>query len=104
MQTDNPGHIQLGQLVSSVGGPYRNEVGHFGEHVHYHPDRVVASGGLWKSYNEVHTNVIPLPLRNLQGLQKSCGLLMLCFDSVAYVAAGNIVGDILPHPGPPAYG
>src|SRR4051812_8315060 len=79
-------------------------MGYLGEHVHYYPDGVVASRGLWKCHDEVHTDVVPLPLRNLQRLQQSRGLLMFGLDSVAYVAAGNIIGNILWHPVPPKYG
>jgi hypothetical protein len=50
---------------------------------------------------KVHPNLIPLPLRNLQWLQQTCGPLMLRLNSLTAIAYGNILHDLTFHTVPP---
>jgi hypothetical protein len=43
---------------------------------------------------KVHPNLIPLPLRNLQRLQQTCGPLMLCIISLTTATYSNILCDL----------
>ena len=69
MQTNNPRNIKIGKLISSVGGPYWDKVSNLGESVHYNPDSIVTTVRLRKYGDKIHSNFIPLPLGNLEGLQ-----------------------------------
>jgi hypothetical protein len=65
MKADDPGHIELRELVSPESSLYWNEVSHFGEYIHDNPDGIVASRLLGYANNKVHVYVIPFPLGDL---------------------------------------
>jgi hypothetical protein len=63
MQLQNIVNVQLRQFVSAIRGTHRDEVRDLGKTVDNHPYRVIASGGSWKSINDIHTYVFPFSLR-----------------------------------------
>jgi hypothetical protein len=65
-----------------------------GQVVHYNPDGVITGSSARQTEYKVHPNIIPLPLRNLQRLQQTCGPLMLCFNSLTTVTYGHILHDL----------
>src|SRR4051812_30655431 len=76
-------------------------MGDFGQSVHYDPDRVISPTRSRQSGDKVHSNGIPFPFQNLQGLQQSSGSLMSCLDSLTYVTFGDIASDFSLHLMPP---
>src|SRR3954466_12966920 len=76
-------------------------MGDFGQSDHYDPDRVIYPTRSRQSGDKVHSNGIPFPFRNLQGLQQSIGSLMSCLDSLTYVTFGDITSDFSLHLMPP---
>src|SRR3954465_8894040 len=73
----------------------------FGQSVNYDQDRVISPTRSRQSSDKVHSNGIPFPFRNLQGLQQSSGSLMSCLDSLTYVTFGDITSDLSLHLMPP---
>ena len=69
MQTDDSGHIELSQMIRTVCGPDRNEMGHLGQHVHHDPYSIVSMRNVGKTGDEVHADIVPFPLRNGQRLK-----------------------------------
>src|SRR3954468_13485422 len=76
-------------------------MGNFGQSVHYDPDRVISPTRSRQSGDKVHSNGIPFPFWNLQGLQQSSGSLMSCLDSLTYITLGDIASDFSLHFMPP---
>src|SRR3954469_7066132 len=76
-------------------------MGDFRQSVHYDPDRVISPNRSRQTGDKVHSNGIPFPFRNLQGLQQSSGSLMSCLDSLTYVTLGDISSDFSLHLMPP---
>src|SRR3954471_22615394 len=76
-------------------------MGDFGQFVHYDPDGVISPTRSRQSSDKVHSNGIPFPFRNLQGLQQASGCLMSCLDSLTYVTLGDIASDFSLHLMPP---
>src|SRR3954468_2591635 len=76
-------------------------MGDFGQSVHYDPDRVISPTRSRQSGDKVHSNGIPFPFRNMQGLQQSSGSLMSCLDSLTYITLGDIASDFSLHFMPP---
>ena len=103
MQTDYSRHIQLCKLVSLVGGLDENDVSYLCQHVHHNPYCIIASMSLWQACDEIHADIIPLPLWNGQWLDESGWFLVFCLHFVAYVAIGQKIGNVLLHPIPPEY-
>src|SRR3954470_7475909 len=73
----------------------------FGQSVHYDPDRVISPTRSRQSGDKVHSNGIPFPFQNLQGLQQSSGSLMSGLDSLTYITLGDIASDFSLHLMPP---
>jgi hypothetical protein len=57
-------NIDLSILLNSLLGADRYEVGRFGEPVNDLPNRIKLVGNQWQTHNEVHANIIPLPIQN----------------------------------------
>src|SRR3954468_3617487 len=76
-------------------------MGYFGQSVNYDPDRVISPTRSRQSGDKVHSNGIPFPFHNLQGLQQSCGSLMSRLDSLTYITLGDIDSDFSLHLVPP---
>src|SRR3954462_13558838 len=76
-------------------------MGDFEQSVHYDPDRVISPTRSRQSGDKVHSNGIPFPFWNLQGLQQSCGSLMSRLDSLTYITLGDIASDFSLHLVPP---
>jgi hypothetical protein len=62
MQTYHACNIDFSILLDVIVGVHGYEVSIFGESVHNHPNRIILEGSQRQTYNEVHTNVIPLPI------------------------------------------
>jgi hypothetical protein len=62
------------------------------------------SGGVGKSHNKVHANVLPFPRWYREWLQGTCYLQMTCFDSLASFALGYVLSNFSFHHGPPVQG
>jgi hypothetical protein len=101
MQTYNPGHVELRQLVCVVSGLHWYEMCHFCEGVYNDSDGIIAPRGLGQSNDKIHTYVVPFPLGNWQRLQQPSWFLVLCLDLVANITTGDIVCDIILHSWPP---
>jgi hypothetical protein len=69
MQIDDPGEVQLCESSTGVGSVHRNEVGNFRQSIHYYPYGVVPFLSSRQSNDEVHSDLLPFPLWNLQWLQ-----------------------------------
>jgi hypothetical protein len=67
---------------------------HLCQVVHYYPVGVITGSSARQTDYKVHPNLIPLPLKNLQQLQQSCGSLMLRLNSLTTVTYGNIICDL----------
>ena len=68
MQADNPGDVQLCQSGTGVGSVHGNEVSNLRQMIHYYPYRVVPFLSTRQPNNEVHSDLLPFPLWNLQWL------------------------------------
>src|SRR3954465_6171009 len=76
-------------------------MGDFGQSVHYDPDRVISPTRSRQSSDKVHSNGIPFPFWNMQGLQQSSGSLMSRLDSLTYITLGDIASNFYLHLMPP---
>jgi hypothetical protein len=74
---------------------------YLGQSVHNYPIGIISRLSPTQSYDEIHSNLFPLPLRYLQGLQQLSRSLMLGLDSLTGVVKGNILGNISLHSIPP---
>jgi hypothetical protein len=72
-------------------------VSYLGQSVYNYPKGIISRLTPRQSYDKIHSNLFPLPLRHLQGLQQSSRSLMLDFDSLASVAKRNILGNVSLH-------
>jgi hypothetical protein len=63
MQLQNVVDVQLHQFVSAIRGPHRDEVCDLGKGIDNHPYQVITSWGPWEYIDEIHTYVLPFPLR-----------------------------------------
>ena len=59
--------------------------------VHYYPYGVITSTSARQTDYEVHSDLIPFPLRNLQRLQQTCRSLMFCFNPLTTVTHSHIL-------------
>jgi hypothetical protein len=72
-------------------------VSYLGQSVHNYPKGIISRLSRWQSYNEIHSNLFPLPHGYLRRLQQSSDSLLLSLDSLTGVAKGNILGNISLH-------
>jgi hypothetical protein len=101
MQTQDARNIQLGILFSPVKGMHWNEMSGLGKSVDDYPDGVKLVAGERQTNNEIHTDVLPFPGRNTQGLQQSRRPHMISLDPSTRVTFCNIVSSLVFHTGPP---
>src|SRR6187401_1668721 len=73
----------------------------FGKLVNHHKDSIISSLGFRKTSDEVHFNVVELPLRNRKRLEKTGWTLMFCFHSSAYITLIHELGNLPFHACPP---
>jgi hypothetical protein len=59
--------------------------------VHYYPDEVITSTSAGQTDYEIHSDLIPFPLRNLQRLQQTCRSLMFCFNPLTTITHRHIL-------------
>ena len=71
MKTDNLVGVEISQLACRYCLFDRKEVSNLCEAVDHYKDSIIALTGLWKPSNEVHLNIVPFPLRNLQRLENA---------------------------------
>jgi hypothetical protein len=83
-------YVDLSILLSIVVGVDRYEVGGFGKLIHDHPNQVILVGRQWQTHDEVHANVIPLPLRNAWRLQQSSKLHIIGLDLLVSITLRHI--------------
>jgi hypothetical protein len=57
--------------------------------VHYYPDGVITSAR--QPDYEIHSDLIPFPMRNLQRLQQTCRFLVFCFNPLTTVTYSHIL-------------
>jgi hypothetical protein len=69
--------------------------------VHYYPDGVITSTSAGQTDYEIHPDLIPFPLRNLQRLQQTCRSLMFCFNPLTTVTHSHILCYLPFHSIPP---
>ena len=60
-----------------------------------------SSPGTWQTSHEIHRYVFPLPLKDVQWMQSSSWLLMLCLDQLARHTLCHMVSNISLHARPP---
>ena len=73
----------------------------FGKLVNHHKDSIISSLGFRKASDEVHFNVVELPLGNRKRLEKTGWTLMFCFHSSAYITFIHELGNLPFHACPP---
>jgi hypothetical protein len=76
-------------------------MGRLGQTVHYYLDGIITSTSVGQTDYEIHPNLIPFPLRNLQRLQQTCGSLMFCFNPLTTVTYSHILCYFSFHTIPP---
>jgi hypothetical protein len=59
------------------------EVSRFGESINDHPNRIILAGSQRQSHNEIHANIISLPVWNTQWLQQSSRFHVISLDLLA---------------------
>ena len=100
MQTDNPGDVQLCKSGTRVSSVHRNEVSNLRQAIYYYPNGVVPLLSTRQSHYEIHHDLLPFPLGNLQRLQQTCWPLMLSLDTLIGVANSHILYNRTLHPIP----
>jgi hypothetical protein len=68
LQTQDARNIQFSVLLSPVEGVHRNKMSRLGKSVDDYPDGVKLAADERQAYNEIHTDVFPLPGRDTQRL------------------------------------
>ena len=101
MKTNNTGHVDVSQLVRLVGSADRNKVGYFSKPVGNDPNGIMPSVGVGQASNKVHTDFIPFPLGNLEGLKQSSQSLVLSLDPLTNVTVLDERHDLSLHAMPP---
>jgi hypothetical protein len=76
-------------------------MGRFCQTVHYYTDGVITSTSAGQTDYKVHSDLIPLPLRNLQRLQQTCRSLMFYFNPLTNVTHSHILCYLPFHTVPP---
>ena len=94
-------YIYLGILVRWITGLHWKKMSGFSEAVNYNPNRIISSWGGRQTNNEVHTNILPFPWRNIQRLKHTGGFEVTRFNSLVDVTLRNIVSYLPLHPCPP---
>jgi hypothetical protein len=79
----------------------RDEMSTFGEFVNYKPNGILATEWFWQTHHKVHNNLIPFPLRNTKGLERSCRFLMFGLHLLTYMALSHIFSNVSLHAVPP---
>jgi hypothetical protein len=69
--------------------------------VHYYPDGVITITSARQTDYEIHSDLIPFPLRDLQWLQQTCRSLMFCFNPLTIVTYSHILCFLPFHIVPP---
>jgi len=69
--------VELGQLGHRYSKIHRQEVSTLCQSIHHHPYSIMSSHGARQVGNKIHSYAIPLPHRNIQGLERSTEFLML---------------------------
>src|SRR5688500_2446866 len=69
--------------------------------VHYYPDGVITSTSAGQTDYEIHSDLIPFPLRNLQRLQQTCRSLMFYFNPLTTLTHSHILCYLPLHTVPP---
>jgi hypothetical protein len=73
-------NVDFSILLNSILGMNRYEVSRFGESIHDHPNRIKLVGSQWQTHNEVHADVILLPIQNTQRLQQTFRFHIISLD------------------------
>jgi hypothetical protein len=55
-------NVDFSILLDSIIGMNGYEVSGFGESIDNHPNRIKLAGSQWQTHNEVHANIISLPI------------------------------------------
>ena len=101
MQTYYPGDIQLCKSSTEVSSLHWNEVSNLCQAIYYYPNGVVPLLSTRQSHYEIHRDLLPFPLGNLQRLQQTCWPLMLSLDTLTGVANSHVLYNRMLHPIPP---
>ena len=91
---------QSGRPGGCYGGEGGDEVGSFGDRVHYHHHGIV-TGRLRQLDYEVYADSIPWSFRDWKGVKLSNWMVSLGLGPEAKVASGDISADVPGHLGPP---
>jgi hypothetical protein len=100
MQANYLVNVDFCIFLCPVGGMYWQEMSCLGQPIHNDPNRIVVSGGIGQSHNEIHANILPFPRWDGKGLQSACYLQMAGLDSLASVAFIYILSNFPLHSGP----
>jgi hypothetical protein len=68
-------NVDLSILLNVVADIEGYEVSRFGESIHNYPNRIKLAGSQRQTYNDVHTNVIPLQSGILKGCNRPPGFI-----------------------------
>ena len=77
-----------------------DEMSNLGQSIHDDPYGVIPTRGVRQTHNEVHVDVFPFPLGNVQGLQISDGSQMIGLDPSTGVTIRHILCYLLLHSHP----
>ena len=90
-------------MIGTVGSADRNKVCHFSKPVDNDPNGIMHTVGLGQADNKVHTNFIPFPLRNSEGLKQSGRSLVLSLDPLTNATFLDKQRDLALHAMPPEF-
>jgi hypothetical protein len=101
MQTQDASNIQFSILLIHVVGVHQNEMSSLGKLVDDYLDGVKLVGRERQTHNEIHVDVFPFPVRNIQRLQQSGKSHMIGLDPLAHVTFCDIESSLTLHLSPP---
>ncbi|GMP86657.1 hypothetical protein CsSME_00039355 [Camellia sinensis var. sinensis] len=88
-------------MIYRISHAHRNEVRRLSQPVYNHPNGITTPLSLQKTYNEVYSDMLSLPLGNRQGLQQTRWPLMLSLHLLASKALRYENSHISLHIPPP---
>ena len=88
-------------MIYRISHAHRNKVRRLSQPVYNHPNSITTPLSPRKTYNEVHSDMLPLPLGNRQGLQQTRWPLMLGLHLLASKALRYENSHISLHTPPP---
>jgi hypothetical protein len=99
VDTENVGDEEGSELGSGEGLDSWDKVSHFGETVDDHEDGVAAVGER-EFDDEIHRDVGPGTVRNVERLEKTERLMTRSLDTITSITSLDVVADVAANAGP----